>query len=143
MARKLASSVNLSLNPSTSLLDIQSAWQQWYLTETIRRTIFLANAINTLSCRTSKQNPHFYEPLDDMLLTELPLPALDALWKACTALEWAKEAQNLTVRHSPMVTESLFDSNFNQQHEHHDQLALTDDEMPSDFTNFVLATLKS
>ena len=69
-------------------------WRKWLMNETIRRTVFLVNAINTLSCRIQKQNPYYFEPLDDNLVRNLTLPAPDSVWKASSAEEWmAAKAQ--------------------------------------------------
>lgn len=88
MARKLAQTHLRSPEPPFGSLEAE--WRTWYLSETVRRTLFLVNVINILSCRDSKQNSYFYEALDDTLLLELPLPAPDLLWKANSAQEWAQ-----------------------------------------------------
>lgn len=66
----------------------QNDWRKWLMNETIRRTVFLVNAINTLSCRIQKQDPYYFEPLDDNLIRDLTLPAPEAVWKASSAEEW-------------------------------------------------------
>lgn len=63
-------------------------WRKWIINETIRRTVFLVNAINTLSCRIQKQDPYYFESLDDNLVLNMALPAPEAVWKASTAEEW-------------------------------------------------------
>lgn len=63
-------------------------WRQWSFTETLRRTIFLAHAINVLSARLEKQDPFFYEALDSDLVLDMPLPAPAALWEAATEGHW-------------------------------------------------------
>ncbi|KAH6695611.1 hypothetical protein F5X68DRAFT_163914 [Plectosphaerella plurivora] len=65
------------------------AWRRWIMSETIRRTVLLVNAINILSCRVEKQERLFFEPLDAQLVRGMLLPAPDALWQASTAEEWA------------------------------------------------------
>lgn len=89
MARKLAQT-HLRPNREPSFTTLEAEWRTWYLSETVRRTLFLVNVINILSCRDSKQNSYFYEALDDALLLELPLPAPDRLWKANSAQEWVQ-----------------------------------------------------
>ncbi|KAF5553467.1 hypothetical protein FMEXI_2384 [Fusarium mexicanum] len=66
----------------------ESNWRKWLMDETIRRTVFLVNAINTLSCRVQKQDPNYFEPLDNALIHNLTLPAPEAIWKASSAEEW-------------------------------------------------------
>lgn len=63
-------------------------WRQWCFTETLRRTIFLAYAINVLSARLHKQDPFFYEALDGDLVLDMPLPAPAALWEATSEAQW-------------------------------------------------------
>jgi hypothetical protein len=69
-------------------------WRKWIMDETIRRTVLLVNAINTLSCRIQKQDPYYFEPLNDTLIRDMTLPAPEAVWKASSAEEWmAAKAQ--------------------------------------------------
>lgn len=70
-------------------------WRQWSFTETLRRTIFLAHAINVLSARLAKQDPFFYEALDGDLVLDMPLPAPAALWDAATEGQWLSVRANL------------------------------------------------
>ncbi|RTE71130.1 hypothetical protein BHE90_014455 [Fusarium euwallaceae] len=81
------------LHKQSSTISEQTWWESWALGETIRRTILLVNSINCLSCRVSRQDPYLYEPLDDNLVSNLPLPAPTALWRAKSATEW--ETQKL------------------------------------------------
>lgn len=46
------------------------------------------HVINTLSCQLHKQDPYYYETLDDDLVLTTPLPAPDVLWAASSAEEW-------------------------------------------------------
>ena len=64
------------------------AWARWVLDETIRRTVLLVNSINNLSCRLRKQDPAFYEPLDEHFVRNMAMPSSPSLWKASTAIEW-------------------------------------------------------
>lgn len=73
----------------------EMAWRKWIVNETIRRTVFLVNAINTLSCRVQKQDANFYEALDDNLVRNMALPASDWLWKASSAEEWLAAREQL------------------------------------------------
>ncbi|MCJ1367840.1 hypothetical protein MMC16_006975 [Acarospora aff. strigata] len=68
--------------------DRETAWETWMVAETLRRTVFLVNIVNTLSYRIYTQNPFYYEPLNDDLVFDIALPAPDEMWKACTAEDW-------------------------------------------------------
>ncbi|KAL3493925.1 hypothetical protein BJX62DRAFT_234781 [Aspergillus germanicus] len=72
-------------------------WRKWLITETIRRTVFLANTINTLSYRTQKQNPYYYEALDDDAVLNMLLPAPMSVWKASSEEEWLAARGSLSV----------------------------------------------
>jgi hypothetical protein len=66
------------------------SWFRWKITETARRTIFLANIINFLISHdhtTGQQNP-YYEPLDDDMILNMPLPCVQAAWAAGSEEEW-------------------------------------------------------
>ena len=56
--------------------------------ETLRRTLFLVHVINLVSARLQKQNPYFYEALDDDLILDMPLPAPAPLWEATREGQW-------------------------------------------------------
>ncbi|KAL2812983.1 hypothetical protein BJX63DRAFT_432272 [Aspergillus granulosus] len=71
-------------------------WRKWIVNETIRRTVFLANTINTLSYRTQKQNPYYYEALDDDAVLKMLLPAPMSVWKASSEEEWLAAKANLS-----------------------------------------------
>ncbi|KAK4120364.1 hypothetical protein N657DRAFT_602987 [Parathielavia appendiculata] len=86
MTRLLIRQYLQDLSPSE--VNREMAWRKWIVNETIRRTVFLVNAINTLSCRVQKQGANFFEALDDDLVRNMALPASDQLWKASSAEEW-------------------------------------------------------
>ncbi|KAL4783847.1 hypothetical protein BJX76DRAFT_357632 [Aspergillus varians] len=96
MVRKL---ISTHLQPSRNTNGTDEAestnWRKWIMNETIRRTVFLANIINTLSCRTQKQNPYYYEALDDEAVLNMALPAPLPLWKASCSEEWLAAKGNL------------------------------------------------
>lgn len=85
MTRRLAKQY---LQTSTVKDGEETNWRKWLMDETIRRTVFLVNAINTLSCRIQKQDPNYFEPLDNDLIHNLTLPAPEVIWKASSAEEW-------------------------------------------------------
>jgi hypothetical protein len=73
-------------------------WGAWTIAETLRRTIFLVNVINELSSMTKALNRHYYEPLDEAFVLDMPLPAPDSMWQAGGPSEWAvaRDATNWT-----------------------------------------------
>lgn len=72
-----------------------ASWRSWCLIETLRRTLFVAHAINVLAARLRPQAAYFYEALDDALLLDLPLPAPAPLWEAGDAGAWRAARQRL------------------------------------------------
>ncbi|KAE8148717.1 hypothetical protein BDV25DRAFT_13088 [Aspergillus avenaceus] len=75
--------------------DGNCSWHNWAVSETARRTIFLANIVNFFSNRdhqSGRQSP-YYEPLNDDLILNMPLPCSDATWSARTEDEWQKTIQ--------------------------------------------------
>ncbi|PVH91552.1 hypothetical protein DM02DRAFT_636054 [Periconia macrospinosa] len=74
---------------------ISSPWARWKITETARRTVFLANIVNFYinhNNATGKQLP-YYEPLDDDLILGMPLPCSHAAWIARDESEWVTAMQ--------------------------------------------------
>jgi hypothetical protein len=65
-------------------------WARWRITEAARRTIFFVNILNFYGNRdlnTGKQLP-YYEPFNDQLILNLPLPCSDAAWLARDEEDW-------------------------------------------------------
>ncbi|GIJ99676.1 hypothetical protein Aspvir_003677 [Aspergillus viridinutans] len=80
------------LPPADAGPDVTDSWVKWAVAETARRTIFLANIVNFFSNRdlnSGRQSP-YYEPLNDELIMNMPLPCDQALWSARTEDEWRK-----------------------------------------------------
>lgn len=72
-------------------------FQQWATTETARRTIFLANIVHFLGNHdpeTGEPSP-YYEPLDDELILNMPLPSAHTMWAARTEQEWRLAMKDL------------------------------------------------
>ncbi|KAJ5593830.1 uncharacterized protein N7459_000038 [Penicillium hispanicum] len=91
---------------SASSLPLQSM-ESWTVAETARRTIFLANIIHFLSHHdpvTGKPSP-YYEPLDDELILNLPLPCSHALWSVRTEPEWRLTMEYCQSNSSPSTTD--------------------------------------
>ncbi|EGR45855.1 uncharacterized protein TRIREDRAFT_110658 [Trichoderma reesei QM6a] len=122
------------------------SWRRWIMKETIRRTVLLVNTINTLSCRIQKQNPYYFEPLDDNLVRNTTLPAPESLWKASSAEEWiAAKAQLgpeeaarscLTVQ---QVVDQFMSENDPNDHQNHDICRVKYEQFDA-FTRLILAT---
>ncbi|KAL2823287.1 hypothetical protein BDW59DRAFT_180746 [Aspergillus cavernicola] len=83
--------------------DDEMNWERWKFSESLRRNIFFANTINILGARAGKLNSAYFEPLDDDLILELPLPAPECMWRACSLREWL-EAREYALRMVPATT---------------------------------------
>jgi hypothetical protein len=159
MARKLVRS-HLRLESPQSAVD-ESHFRQWILHETIRRTIFVVNVINTLSCRMGKQDAYFYEALDDNLISSLPLPAPDSLWKANDLREWSRAKQKFGGKEHGVASKDILhwlqaqaadkgvsSNSFNENGTFEapaslgPEKSLNFEELP-EFTKLILATLKA
>lgn len=70
-----------------------SDWGKWQLAETLRRTVHLVNVINILCCHRHTLSARYFEPLDDDLVLNLPLPSTDSLWGICTIESWNLRGQ--------------------------------------------------
>ncbi|EAW13263.1 Zn(II)2Cys6 transcription factor domain-containing protein [Aspergillus clavatus NRRL 1] len=78
------------LHQDTLLLphEQETDWNRWKLSESLRRNIFLVHMINILSARAHKLNEAYFEPLGDAMVLQLPLPAPECMWRACSEEEW-------------------------------------------------------
>jgi len=67
-----------------------SAWLTWSVAETSRRMVFLANIVNHFATRDAKtgETDPYYEPLNDEMIWNIPLPCFAAAWDAQTEQEW-------------------------------------------------------
>lgn len=83
--------INAFSDPKSSPCSAASStWARWRITETARRTIFFANLLNFHGSRdlgTGKQMP-YYEPLNDELILNMPLPCSEAAWSARNEEDW-------------------------------------------------------
>ncbi|KAH8799695.1 C6 zinc finger domain protein [Xylogone sp. PMI_703] len=73
-----------------------SAWSRWCKTETARRMIFLANMINFYSNRNFSEGKQssYYEPLNDELILNMPLPCSQDAWLARNEKDWKSAIEN-------------------------------------------------
>ncbi|KAH8664798.1 hypothetical protein BGZ61DRAFT_366880 [Ilyonectria robusta] len=80
-----------------------STWARWRITETARRTVFFANIVNFYSNRDHSKREQFlyYEPLDDDLILNMPLPCNEPAWLARNEEEWRLAMERPTTSASP------------------------------------------
>ncbi|KAH8732880.1 hypothetical protein GQ44DRAFT_781578 [Phaeosphaeriaceae sp. PMI808] len=87
---------NIFSDPSSApASSIASPWARWRITETARRTIFFANIVNFYIYHnhiTGEQLP-YYEPLDDELILNMPLPCSETVWTAKDEPGWSISSQ--------------------------------------------------
>src|SRR4051794_245593 len=96
--------INVFSDPRSVVTSSATAWQRWVKTEIARRMIFLANILNfygNRDSRTGKQSP-YYEPLDDDIILNMPLPCNEAAWSARNEENWRAAMQN-PLRGSPSL----------------------------------------
>ncbi|KAJ5976385.1 hypothetical protein N7481_010092 [Penicillium waksmanii] len=64
--------------------------EHWAVAETTRRTIFLANIVHFLGhCDPESGSPSlYYEPLDDEMILNMPLPSSHVLWATRSEMDW-------------------------------------------------------
>ncbi|RDW61718.1 Zn(II)2Cys6 transcription factor domain-containing protein [Aspergillus mulundensis] len=84
-------------------------WERWKFAESLRRNIFFANIINIVGSRAGKLNGAYFEPLDDEMVLNLPLPAPECMWRACSLREWLG-AREYALRFRQSEAESRMDS---------------------------------
>lgn len=126
MTQKLAEKHLDALVPTNEDQQIPN-WQDWVLAETIRRTVFVVNIINVLSLRMGHQNIFFYKPLDDDLVSDMPLPAPDSWWRAQNA---GNRTQPSVSHHNRMTLGELRDK------------SMSDPQTDCSFTRLILATCR-
>lgn len=83
-------SAALSNDSLTRYGTVSSAWMTWLVGETARRTVFLAHIVNYFASKdleTGEASP-YYEPLNDEMIWNMPLPCSSAAWEAKTEQEW-------------------------------------------------------
>ncbi|EFQ98569.1 hypothetical protein MGYG_08937 [Nannizzia gypsea CBS 118893] len=68
--------------------DTETDWSRWRFAESLRRCIFFVNLINVLAARCRRFHFDYFEPLDDALILQMPLPATEQAWKASNEIQW-------------------------------------------------------
>ncbi|KAH0269648.1 hypothetical protein KCU91_g8576, partial [Aureobasidium melanogenum] len=98
MTRRFYQSHPEATDPSAALSNdslarygtVSLAWMTWLIGETARRTVFLAHIVNYFASKdleTGEASP-YYEPLNDEMIWNMPLPCSSAAWEAKTEQEW-------------------------------------------------------
>lgn len=54
--------------------DTETDWTRWKFAESLRRCIFFVNLINVLAAKYRRFHFDYFEPLDDALIFQMPLP---------------------------------------------------------------------
>lgn len=91
-----------------------TTWGRWRTTETTRRTVFIVNMINFLNNYdpTTRCTSPYYEPLNDDLILNMPLPCSQAVWLAYEeeSCRLAMKNQPLGNDHSPELDQSTIEA---------------------------------
>jgi hypothetical protein len=91
--------------------DQDTPWCRWRITETARRMVFLANMVNFFSnidLTTGKQLA-YYDPLDDDLILNMPLPCSQAEWSAQNEEDWQNAVHTRQLQEFPQSISSALD----------------------------------
>ncbi|WEW56953.1 hypothetical protein PRK78_002412 [Emydomyces testavorans] len=83
MTRRLCSMHQYAFRP-----DKETDWSRWRFAESLRRNVFLVNLINVLAAKSHKFHHDYFEPLDDAMILQMPLPATEQMWRACSERQW-------------------------------------------------------
>ncbi|TFB02993.1 hypothetical protein CCMA1212_005332 [Trichoderma ghanense] len=80
-----------------------TTWGRWRTTETTRRTVFIVNMVNFLNSYnpTTRSTSPYYEPLNDDLILNMPLPCSQTVW-----LAYEEESCRLAMKNQPFVNHS-------------------------------------
>ncbi|KAM5436246.1 hypothetical protein McanCB21832_003068 [Microsporum canis] len=68
--------------------DTETDWIRWRFAESLRRCIFFVNLINVLAARCRRFHFDYFEPLDDALILQMPLPVTEQTWRAGNEKQW-------------------------------------------------------
>ncbi|THX72461.1 hypothetical protein D6D04_09071, partial [Aureobasidium pullulans] len=122
MTRRFCLSHPEAINPSAQMnrdalvryTTAPSAWMTWLVGETARRTVFFADIANYFASKspvTGELSP-YYEPLDDELIWNMPLPCSSAIWNARTEHEWLQlirtQDPGISSEDQPMLLSMVF-----------------------------------
>lgn len=68
--------------------DTEIDWNRWKFAESLRRCVFFVNLINVLAARCRRFHFDYFEPLDDALILQMPLPTTEETWRAGNETQW-------------------------------------------------------
>ncbi|KAJ5731793.1 C6 finger domain protein [Penicillium malachiteum] len=66
----------------------ETGWSEWKFIESLRRNMFFVHIVNILAAETRRLHYDYFEPLDDDMILNMPLPAPECMWRACSEEEW-------------------------------------------------------
>ncbi|KAJ5363976.1 uncharacterized protein N7496_009689 [Penicillium cataractarum] len=66
----------------------EPGWSEWKFAESLRRNVFFIHIINILAAEARELHYDYFEPLNDAMVLQMPLPAPEYMWRACSEEEW-------------------------------------------------------
>ncbi|KAJ5788855.1 uncharacterized protein N7518_005866 [Penicillium psychrosexuale] len=95
-----------------ALIRNEAGWPEWKFAESLRRNVFFVHIINILAAEARKLHHDYFEPLNDVMILQMPLPAPEYMWRACSDEEWsmAREYARPTSP-TPCTLQELLDLN--------------------------------
>ncbi|KAJ5708754.1 hypothetical protein N7488_008555 [Penicillium malachiteum] len=89
----------------------EMSWSEWKFNESLRRNVFFVNIVNILAAEARSLQYDYFEPLDDVMILKMPLPAPEGVWRACSEDEWrvARESAH-SITPTPRTLQDLIDS---------------------------------
>jgi hypothetical protein len=63
-------------------------WSEWKFAESLRRNVFFVHIVNIVAAEARKLHHDYFEPLNDAMILQMPLPAPESMWRACSDAEW-------------------------------------------------------
>jgi hypothetical protein len=88
----------------------EAGWAEWKFAESLRRNVFFIHIVNILAAEARKLHHDYFEPLNDAMILQMPLPAPEDMWRACSEEEWrvAREYTQPT-SHASSTLQDLLD----------------------------------
>ncbi|KAJ5816319.1 C6 finger domain protein [Penicillium robsamsonii] len=66
----------------------EAGWSEWKFAESLRRNVFFVHVVNILAAEARKLHHDYFEPLNDAMILQMPLPAPEYMWRVCSDAEW-------------------------------------------------------
>ncbi|KAJ5372691.1 C6 finger domain protein [Penicillium concentricum] len=66
----------------------EAGWSEWKFAESLRRNVFFVHIVNILAAEARKLHRDYFEPLNDGINLQMPLPAPEYMWRVCSDAEW-------------------------------------------------------